>query len=77
VDNPYRYIPILHGSNILCLNKSNHAIYAPQLCKYSIVLVTLNNPSDVSAHIGHNKDKIMYLVLMPLQQSLPKKVVVY
>jgi hypothetical protein len=45
--------------------------------KYSIALVTLNNLSDVSARIRHNEDKIMYLVSMPLRQSLPEKVVVY
>jgi hypothetical protein len=45
--------------------------------KYSIALVTLNNLSDVSARIRHNEDKIMYLVPMPLRQSLPEMVAVY
>jgi hypothetical protein len=77
VDNLYGCVPVLHNSNILCLNKSNHAIYAPQLCKYSIVLVTLNNLLDVSAHTEHIEDKIRHLILMPLQQNLPEKMTVY
>jgi hypothetical protein len=77
VDNLYGCVPVLHSSNILCLNKSNHAIYAPQLYKYNIILVTLNNLLDVFAHTEHIGDKIRHLILMPLQQNLLEKMVVY